>query len=320
MLNLYKLEIFAAVVQAGSLSAAAERLLMTQPAVSQHIHDLEASLGTQLLRRGPRGVVLTDAGETLHRYTRDIFRLVVEAETAVTDVKNLAGGQVNLGATPGASVYLLPDWVQDFRSHFPRLVVGLQTGITSQIVADLRAGRIELGFIEGELEPVLDPWLGVLALQDYDQLVIVGRKHPWWDRSNVALDELRQQTFVMRQRNSQTRIWLDGALREHGIQPKIGAEFDAVESIKRAVMMGSCLTILPEYVVKSEVEIGLLHALPINGRPLQRTLKLIWNRDGYFTPVVRTFLLHMSGKAAVLRTVVNGGKSEVKSEKSEVGS
>lgn len=83
MLNLYKLEIFATVVQTGSFSAAAERLLMTQPAVSQHIQDLEASLGARLFQRGRRGVTLTPAGETLHSYTQEILRLLAEAENAV---------------------------------------------------------------------------------------------------------------------------------------------------------------------------------------------------------------------------------------------
>ncbi len=107
MLNLHKLEIFATVVRVGSFSAAAEQLLMTQPAVSQHIQDLEASLGTRLFERGRRGVTLTAAGEKLHDYTRTILQLVSEAENAVTDVEHLTSGEIVVGATPGVSVYLL---------------------------------------------------------------------------------------------------------------------------------------------------------------------------------------------------------------------
>lgn len=304
MINLYKLEIFTAVVQTGAMNAAAERLLMTQPAVSQHIHDLEASLGARLLCRGPRGVTLTDEGETLYRYARAIFRLVSEAENAVTDVRNLSAGQITLGATPGVGIYLLPEWIQEFRSIYANLTVGLQTGITSQILTDLRAGRIDLGFIEGELDSTGEAWLGVLHLGDYEQMVIIGAKHPWHGRQEVTIDELGSQTFVVRQRNSQTRIWLDDVLRNHGVTPKIGAEFDAMESIKRAVAMGTCLTILPEYVVKSEIELGMLTALPVSGRPFQRTLKLIWNQERFFSPIVWAFLEHLSQRLEVLRPLV----------------
>lgn len=291
MLNLYKLEIFAVVVQTGSFSAAAESLLMTQPAVSQHIHDLEASLGARLFQRGRRGVSLTSAGETLYTYTREILRLLAEAENAVTDVQHLASGQITVAATPGVGVYLLPDWAQSFRQHYPNLTVTVQTGTTPQIIAGLRSGRMALGLIEGELDEGIDQeGIGVLALEVNEQFVIVGPKHPWWERDHLRLEELGGQSMVMRQRNSQTRIWLDGELQRAGVQVQVAAEFDNVESIKRAVTKGKDITILPEYAVRSELEMGLLRALPVTDRPLQRTLKLVWNQHAFFTPVTRTFL------------------------------
>jgi DNA-binding transcriptional LysR family regulator len=114
MLSLYKLEIFAAVVHAGSFSAASDRLFMTQPAVSQHIQTLEASLGTTLFVRGRRGVSLTPAGESLYGYTLQILRLVAEAESAVTDVENLAEGQIQIGATPGLTSTWCPNGYKVF--------------------------------------------------------------------------------------------------------------------------------------------------------------------------------------------------------------
>lgn len=290
MLNLYKLEVFDAVVQAGSFSGAAERLLMTQPAVSQHIHDLEGALGTQLLTRTRRGAQLTSAGETLHAYARQIFALVTAAEEAVTDVRNLNSGQVSVGATPGAGSYLLPDTIQQFRSDYPRLTVALRTGTTPELLLDLRHGQLDLGIVEGEIDAADAAGLRVLWLRDDDQLVVVGRKHPWWERNEVNLHDLDGQTFIMRQRHSQTRIWLEGELARHEIRPRIGAEFDAMESIKRAVALGACLSVLPAYVVRDEVELGTLRALPVAGRPLQRSLKLVWSEAAHWTPVVKAFL------------------------------
>src|SRR5690606_28687466 len=121
MLDLYKLQIFSMVVREGSFSAAAERLYMTQSAVSQHIKDLETSLGRRLFQRGWRGVKLTSHGEILNRYTAEIFDLVTRAERALIDIDHLTTGRVNLGATPGIGIYLAPDWVQDFRSRYPQL-------------------------------------------------------------------------------------------------------------------------------------------------------------------------------------------------------
>ena len=141
MLDLHKLEIFLRVVREGSFSRAAESLLMTQPAVSQHIQDLEAQLGTQLFVRERRGVSLTTEGETLHGYATRILQLMAEAENAVTDVTQLAGGSVSVAATPGISVYLLPEWVQAFviTVALTETHLGYESGWGTTQLAALRA-------------------------------------------------------------------------------------------------------------------------------------------------------------------------------------
>lgn len=300
MLSLYKLEIFAIVVQSGSFSAAADRLLLTQPAVSQHIQDLEAALGARLFERGRRGVTLTPTGETLHSYTQSILHLVAEAESAVTDVSQLAEGRVLVAATPGLSVYFLPDWVQAFHTRFPNLKVSVQTSITPQIVADLQRGKIDIGLIEGELDAIDATGISVLDLEVVEQFVVVGRKHPWWQREMVTCDDLKGQNFVMRPRNSQTRTWLDRRFQSVNTVVQVVAEFDNVESIKRAVDKGMGITILPAYATAAEVENGILRSLPIEGSPLQRTLKLIWNGENFFSPVTRAFLRHLGQHFPVL--------------------
>lgn len=292
MIDLYKLEVFSRVVAAGSFSKAAPHLFMSQPAVSQHIHTLEQQLGATLLERSHQGVTLTAAGQTLLSYAEQILRLVAEAELAVTDVERLAGGQIAVGATPGVSAYLLPGWVERYRQRFPRLTVALQTGITSEIIGGVLGRSLALGIIEGEIE-ANDSRLGIRELEEVNQCVMVGPKHPWWERSHIALRDLDQQPMVMRQSGSQTRIWLDGALRQHGIQPHAIAELDNPESIKRLVMMGTAATILPGYAVQDEVSSGRMRAIPIDGTPLRRTLKLLWNRATLFSPVERSFIDHL---------------------------
>jgi DNA-binding transcriptional LysR family regulator len=305
MLDLYKLQIFAAVVQAGSFSAAGERLFMTQSAVSQHIKELEASLGRQLFQRGWRGVILTTHGEILHRYTAEIFELVASAENALMDVENLTGGRIRIGATPGIAVYLVPDWVQRFRVRYPQLTVALQTGVTAQVVTDVLAQRLDIGFIEGELDDYPQPELASLELEAVEQQVVVGFKHPFWERDRLHIDELNGRSLIVRQSGSQSRLWLERALHRHGIEPVIGAEFDNLESMKRAVTVGLCLAVLPPYVVQNEVEQGLLHMIPVADKPLTRSLKLIRDRRISLSPITRAFLAEMSEPYRDLRAFLN---------------
>lgn len=295
-LDLYKLKLFITVAQEGSFSRAAERTYMTQSAISQHMHELEVRLGVLLFVRGHRGVTLTPEGATLHEYALRILALVAEAENAVADIDNLETGEVRIGATPGVGVYLLPDWARDFRERYPRLSVNIQTGVTPQIVQDTLAYRLDFGLIEGELDARAYARLRVLVLQSVEQWVAVGRGHPWWGRASVPIQQLNGQAIITRPRNSQSRAWLEQTLNGHAINPVIGAEFDNLESTKRYLASGEMLAILPEYVVKQEQSLGLIHAVRVDlgdDRRLTRDLKLICVKGASFSPVARGFVSYL---------------------------
>lgn len=304
MLNLNKLEIFLIVSEAGSFSAAAEQLLMTQSGVSQHIRDLEAALGTTLFERNRRGVELTSQGRKLQGYARRILALVAEAEAAVTDVAHLTTGEIALGATPGIGVYVLAEAIQTYRARYPNLTVSLHTRITPEIVHDLRLGRLDLGFVEGELGPEIeagrDPELSALALEEIEQVVAVGREHPFWGSAGLHLAELDRHSFIMRQPASQTRKWLDDILVQHNVTPRVVAEFDTVEAIKRGVTNGAGLAILPYYAIGDEVRFGLIQSIPVQDCRLTRTLKLVWRARRNFSPVAHSLLRHLAARFPTL--------------------
>lgn len=304
MLDLYKLQIFSAVVQEGSFSAAAERLYITQSAVSQHIKELEASLGRQLFQRGWRGVTLTQHGEILNRYTAQIFDLVAQAENALVDVNQLSSGRISIGATPGVGVYLAPDWVQQFRSRYPQITVALQTDVSPEIISRVLGRHLDIGFIEGELNEHGAPNLASVVLQEIEQKVVVGFKHPFWEYDQVSVADLQNQSMIVREANSQSRIWLESTLRHHHIEPLIGAEFDNLESIKRAVALGRCLAVLPAYVVQAEVDQHHLHMIPVTEKPFVRSLKLIWESGMPFAPITLAFLTELSRTYPALHQVL----------------
>jgi DNA-binding transcriptional LysR family regulator len=304
MLSLYKLEIFAAVIQEGSFSAAAKRLPMTQPAVSQHIQDLEATLGAQLFNRNRRGAVLTPAGEVLYDYTQRILKLVVEAEAAVTNVDNLSGGQTSIMATPGINVYLLPEWIGQFRLRYPNLGIHLQTGVTTEVVDEVTSHAVELGFVEGELDGVALANLGYLVLRDVEMWVVVGMEHEWAKHRDITLDMLNNQAFITRQTYSRTRLWLDKLFSQYNIKPHIVGEFDNPESIKQAVLSNVGVTILPDYAIRNEVKVKLLHKLPIQNITLRRQITLLWEKNRPFSPISKALLYSLSEPFPAIKSII----------------
>lgn len=294
MLNLHKLEIFSMVAQEGSFSRAAERLYMTQAAVSQHMRELENVLGTALFVRGRRGVHLTPSGERLAEYAERIFALVREAELAVAEVGNLAKNHLTLGATTGVSIYFLPELAQPFTTRYPQMTLSVVSHNAPKARESLMAHQIDLALIEDdEVIPEADG-MGAFMLQPVELVVVVGRKHPWWGRGSVAMGELDGQMLVARQAGSYARVWLDEALANLGVTPRIMAEFDSPESVKRAVMAGVSLTLLPDYILRDEVQLGLLHAIRIDDRPLRRAIHVMWDTGVPPTPVARAFAAYLS--------------------------
>lgn len=304
MLSLYKLEIFAAVVQEGSFSAAAKRLFITQPAVSQHIQDLETVLGTTLINRHRRGAVLTEAGRTLYDYTSKILELVAQAEAAVTDVERLASGQITIGATPGISSYLLPEWVSKFRQRFPNLAISLQTNITTDIANGVTNNSLNLGFVEGELDGVATQHLGRLILREIVLLVVLHPNHPLAQRASILPESLNNQPLLTRQPHSRTRVWIDSLLARYQIKPQIVGEYDNLEAIKQSVLANTGITILPDYSIEREVSMGLLKALPLDGVALSREITLLWDKRHPFTPVARAMLNHLQEQFPNIRTIL----------------
>lgn len=304
MLSLYKLEIFTAVVDTGSFSKAAERLLLTQSAISQHINDLEISLGTRLFDRGPRGVTLTDTGITLHDYTQKILHLIAEAQNAVTDVSKLKSGQITVGATPGINVYFLPKWINNFRKNFSHLTLSAQTATTKQLIALLANRQLDIAIIEGEIDTYQQDYLGSIILEEIELFVIVGKDHPFWERDRINVDELSEQSFIARPLSSQTRVWTDSLLNTLNIQPNIIAEFDSQEAMKQAISTGMGITLLPDYAVKNEVDFGVLRALKINQVELVRHIKLIWDTRHIFSPVTIAFLKDLSASFPQINTII----------------
>lgn len=275
MLDLRKLQIFVQVVQAGSFSGAAERLLMTQSGVSQHIQDLERGFAAPLFERRARGVELTDSGRLLLGYAEQLLQIAHEAELALTTLTQNTHAAVRLGATPGIGTYVLPTCLTEFQGRYPQIQIDLTTRTTPQVLEAVQSGALDLGIVEGEPEPA-DPAVRVRRLASVPQWLVVGPQHPWWDRASVALDELPLTSLITRQRGSHSRLWLDQVLASAGLTVRIAAEFDNVESIKRATAGGKSATILPRYAFEQELAFGLLRVIPWRGIDLRRQLSAVW--------------------------------------------
>ncbi|MEO8393079.1 MAG: LysR family transcriptional regulator [Chloroflexota bacterium] len=304
MITLQKLKLFVVVYERRSLNQAAQELYMAQSAVSQNIQSLEAALDARLFERSPRGVQPTEAGDKLYSYARRILQLLTEAEREILSLGDTQS--LSVAATPGVSVYLLPNWLQQFQRTQSNLSVSLQTALTSEVVRDVLNGRYDLGFLEGELEELDQPTLGRMRVQDIDYFVTVNANHPLAVREQISIQELNTLPLINRQPTSRTRRWLGAQSEVYGVNARSVAELDSPGAIKYALLSDgqSGYAILPRYAVDREIQRRELALIPLIETELKRPLLLVWNKGKSFTPTQRSFIALLAQDAAQLQILL----------------
>jgi DNA-binding transcriptional LysR family regulator len=273
-MELQQLETFLAVVEERSFSRAAQRLLRTQPAVSQVIRKLEDELGESLFERASRDGSLTAAGEVLRAYAERMVGLREEAASAVRELKTLERGQLNLAANEYTTLYLLP-LLDRFRRISPHISLAVQRALASRIPDDLLARRAELGVLSFRPDP--EQFRSVIVYSDAVAL-LVHAGHPLAGRRRVHLRELGAQNFVAHNVASPLRRQIIATFAQYKTPLNIGVELPSLEAVKRFVAMGNGVAFMPEIAAAREIERGELVKVPIAEVKLERQLRLVYRR------------------------------------------
>ena len=277
MLNLHHLEVFHAVAQAGSVSRGAERLGISQPAVSKQLRQLERSLGTPLLDRHAKGVRPTVAGGVLAEHAARIFALAAQAESAVADVAGLRAGRLAVGAGPTAGVYLLPRAIVAFRQAHPDVRLSAETEGPDVLRQRLLDGLIELAVTEAPVGPAAELTSTVLL---HDVLVpVAAPTSPLAGRKAVRPDEFCREPFVARQTATGEPSLTERALAERGLAVRPVLTVDSTEAIKQAVMAGVGVAVVSRLAVSAEVAAGRLVRVNVRGLTVRCPVYHVRRRD-----------------------------------------
>jgi len=245
-LTLHRLELFLAVLDHGGVGRAAKARNISQPAVSEHLHGLEAYFGIPLLERFGRGVRATAAARLLEPYARQAVGLLRGAERAAADLLGLRGGSLTIGASTTPGTYLLPAALGRFHAVHPGIALSLQISDTREIERWVSAGQIELAVIgEAPLVPGLEvePWV-------QDELVmIVPRGHPLAGRRSVRAPAIATERYIAREKGSSTRGVAERYLAGLGVTLTPTMELGSTEAIREAVAAGLGVAIVSRHAV-----------------------------------------------------------------------
>ncbi|MCW2859139.1 MAG: DNA-binding transcriptional regulator, LysR family [Actinoallomurus sp.] len=246
MLDVRRLQIFSAVAEHGSFTAAAEALFMTHSAVSQQMALLERQLGLPLMIRGPRGVELTEAGRVLAERSTVLLGSIASIEHEMRDL-TARHACVRLAAFPTAGADLIPRVVRDYQKRFPDVRVELRSVHTGDIAACLREGTVHLGLVwDYDFAPrTFGPDIERIPLTDDPLCALFPLDHPLAGEPAVDLADLSGETWVVRAHRPPYDDAFVTMCRLAGFEPHIGFVTEDYQSAQGLVAAGIGISAVP---------------------------------------------------------------------------
>ena len=266
-MELRSIQYFVQVADEGSITRTADKIGIAQPALTRHIKQLEAELGTQLLMRLPRGVRLTTSGRDFLDHARTIMLEVSRASEHVRGKTQAPRGTVVMGTSPTLAPLLLPGCVARARQQCPSVTLKVVEGFSPQLLDALLTGRLDLAVMTNP------PRTTALALTPLcsEPLMVLSPPGARGTRHAFSLAELGATPLII---TVGLRTLVEQQLAAFGVGLRVEAEVNSVEAIRRLLISGIGTTIMPVSAFHDEIRIGRLAAYPIEDANLHRILIL----------------------------------------------
>lgn len=265
-MTLDQLRIFLAVVQHLHFTHAAEALYITQPAVSAAIQSLEEEYGVKLFHRIGRRIEIADAGKLLQLEAQKILDSVTMTERGLRELNNLQRGELKLGTSLTIGNYWLPDKISSFKRQYPGIFVNCTLSNAEEICEGTATGIFDLGLVTGEVKPSLKNCLEQEVVGSDRLQIVVGKSHPWFDRTEIPASELPTIDWVMRESGSGAQQMFEQSLQKWGIDPSelnVILVLNSSEMVKAVVESGVGAAAIPELMVTKEIQLGTLRSIQV---------------------------------------------------------
>ncbi|MBV8894773.1 MAG: LysR family transcriptional regulator [Acidobacteria bacterium] len=285
-MDLGQLEVFLAVAREGRFSRAADKLFRTQSAVSQAIRKLEQELGEPLFDRTSRDGVLTDAGQVLREYAEKLLNLRSDAEEALAELRELHKGKLVIAANELTVLYLLPR-LAEFRRLHPMIKILVQRALGSRIPDDVLRHNVELGLLTYDPQEAL---LHSVIIYLDELAFVVSPSHPLASAKQVSIRQLGAEPFVAHIVSSPYREKVIQTFRRYRTPLHMDVELPTLQAIKRFLVMGNGVAMLPEISVEEELSRGELVRVFVKELELHRKLRLIYRKEASLSHAARAFL------------------------------
>jgi molybdate transport repressor ModE-like protein len=293
-LTMRQLRALAAVQKHRSVTAAAKQLHLTQPAVTLQIRNLQSLAGLPLIQRTGDGMLLTDAGREVLALCERIEAAITSCETSLEMMAGKTAGRISIGAVSTAK-YFVPFAISGFSRLHPNIDIALTIGNRQEISAALRGYDLDFAIMG---RPPVDIDMNVHLIGDHPHVIIAPTAHRLARKSRLALSELANETFLMREPGSGTRGLMEQLFESAGVRPQIGMAMSSNETIKQAVIAGLGIAFISAHTVATELDERRLVTLDVDGLPIVRQWFVLARKDKVLLPPAQAMLDFLSARGA----------------------
>ncbi len=288
-MDLQNLQAFLLVAEEGSFSLAAERLHLTQPAVSKRIALLEQGLGSALFDRIGRHTSLTEAGQALLPHARAITQQLLGAERAVRDLSGEVAGELRLATSHHIGLHRLPPVLSAFSKAHPGAHIDIEFTDSEQAYDLIMQGRSELAVVT--LAPEVDDSVVARPVWRDPLVFMCAAEHPLAsDPEHCSLSDLALHPAILPGLNTYTGQIVKRLFAEHRLALRVSMATNYLETIRMMAAVGLGWTVLPATMLSDE-----LHALPVQGIALERSLGLVYHRGRSLSRAAQAFIAILEG-------------------------
>jgi DNA-binding transcriptional LysR family regulator len=267
-MDIAALQSFLAVAETGSFSRAAERVFLTQPAVSKRIGALENQLGTRLFDRIGKRIQLTPAGHALYERARRVLRELDDVKRSIADLSGTVAGELRVATSHHIGLHRLPELLKRFHTTYPQVRLDLRFMDSEQACHEVARGEIELAIVT--LPPKLEAPLQADAVWDDPLDIVVARHHPLARARDVQIKDLAGYPAILPGPGTYTREIILRALGTWRDKIQIGMATNYLEVLKMLASIGLGWSALPRTMIDESLDV-----VQIKKMKIQRTLGLV---------------------------------------------
>ncbi len=290
-----QLRTFLEVSRLRSFSRAAEKLSVTQPAISAQIRSLETEVSARLFDRDGGKVTFTAAGRVFEPFAEHVLSCHAHIGITIAELHRSPRGEISISANEATSLYVLPAVFAAFKKQYTRVSLKIERADRARILEEVLNREVDFGVVS---LPVKDARLTIERIHKDEVVLVTSPAHPLAGRESVTVAELLEHPLLMTKSGRQ-RDQLDDFFRAEDVHPRVAMEVESSELLKRLIAAGLGMGFLPRAVVAGDAAAGTLHILKVEGLRVSRELALVFRKEKTLSRAAHAFLEIATGHSRV---------------------